>query len=282
MSRESGFVDVEGGRLYYEADGNGFPLVFIHAGIADHTMWDDQFDYFKSNYRVVRYDTRGFGKTTTTQEGISYSNRQDVLDLMQHLGIERAAVVGVSRGGVIATDFTLEFPNKVAALILAGTGLGGFDPYTDGKTPPPEELAMFEEMEKLEAAKDYEKLIPLELKVWVDGFNRPEGEKPALAVYEKVRAMLQSNYAKQEPETEVRTLTPPAVGRLHEIKVPTLVIHGGRDEQYCQLASEALEHGITGARRVFIPDVAHMINLEKPNEFNRLVHEFLKDAHLDG
>lgn len=77
---ETGFVDVEGGKLYYEVDGVGLPLVFIHAGVADRTMWDDQFEYFKSSYRVVRYDTREFGKTVTTEEGITYSNRQDLLD----------------------------------------------------------------------------------------------------------------------------------------------------------------------------------------------------------
>lgn len=272
---ETGFVEVEGGKLYYEVAGNGLPLVFIHAGVADHTLWDEQVNYFKQFYRVVRYDCRGFGKTITTEAGVSYSNRQDLLDLLNFLNIEKAVVIGLSRGGNIATDFTLEFPDRVVGLVVVGSGPNGYE-----SNPPPEEQQLFEQYEQLEENGDTEKLIELELKIWVEGFGRPEGEHPANTILEKMRQMMQTNYAKKEPETQVRALNPGAKDRLEEIKVPTLVIHGGRDASYVGVAAQKLAEGVAGAQRIFLPDVAHMVNLEKPQEFNQLLHDFLKNAHL--
>lgn len=272
---ETGFVEVEGGKLYYEVTGNGLPLVFIHAGVADLTMWDEQVNYFKQFYRVVRYDTRGFGKTITTEAGVSYSNRQDLLDLLNFLNIEKAVVIGLSRGGNIATDFTLEFPDKVVGLVVVGSGPNGYE-----ATIPPEEQQLFEQYEELEEKGDTEKIIEFDLKIWVEGFGRPEGERPANTVLEKIRQMQQTNYAKKEPETQARPLNPTAKDRLEEIKVPTLVVHGGRDASYVGVAARKLAEGVADAQRVFIPEVAHMVNLEKPQEFNQILHNFLKDAHL--
>src|SRR2546428_12986379 len=97
MEVETGFVKIPGARLYYEVAGRGHPLrghplLLIHAGVADCRMWDVQFPVFAEQFRVVRYDTRGFGKSLT--EDVSFSNRQDVSDLLDHLGIERTYVIG--------------------------------------------------------------------------------------------------------------------------------------------------------------------------------------------
>src|SRR4030042_4061059 len=107
----SGSAPVHKGELYYEVAGSGHPVLFIHAGVADCSMWEDQFNLFSQSYRVIRYDTRGFGKSRT--ETTEFSNRQDILDLFKHLGVERACVIGISRGGQIAIDFTLEHTDSV-------------------------------------------------------------------------------------------------------------------------------------------------------------------------
>src|SRR5690242_4972987 len=125
VQRLAGYAPVENGQLYYEVAGEGYPLVLIHAGIANSRMWDAQVEAFAQRYRVIRYDTRGFGKTRT--EETSYSNRQDLYDLLNHLGVEKAYVLGLSRGGQIAIDFTLEHPKMVAALIPVAAGFSGFD-----------------------------------------------------------------------------------------------------------------------------------------------------------
>src|SRR2546428_13333009 len=97
MEVETGFVKVPGEKHYYEVAGRGHPLLLIHAGVDDCRMWDAQFPVFAQQFRVVRYDTRGFGKSLT--EDVSYSNRQDVSGLLDHLGIDRSYIIGGSRGG---------------------------------------------------------------------------------------------------------------------------------------------------------------------------------------
>src|SRR5215210_3674373 len=94
VESKTGFIEAEGGPLYYEVAGEGHPLVLIHAGVADHRMWDDQLAVFAQRYRVVRYDTRAYGKTPVGDQ--AYSNRQDLYDLLKYLGIEKSYALGVS------------------------------------------------------------------------------------------------------------------------------------------------------------------------------------------
>src|SRR3989304_8927774 len=108
MTVQTGFVDVEGARLYYETAGAGRYLVLIPAGVAGSRMWDDQFLVFAERFQVVRYDTRGFGRSKT--EDVPFSNRQDLRELLRHLGVGRTSLCGGYHRGQIAIDFTLEYP----------------------------------------------------------------------------------------------------------------------------------------------------------------------------
>jgi pimeloyl-ACP methyl ester carboxylesterase len=269
----SGYAPVESGELYYEVAGHGHPLLLIHAGVADRRMWDDQFAVFAERFRVIRYDTRGFGRTRT--EAATFSNRQDVADLLSHLGIERAHAIGVSRGGQIAVDFTLEHPEMVSALIPVSAGLSGYEEQPSQATEAEAALErILGEMEAAWAAKDWEHLVDMEVRYWVDGPGQPEGRAPA-AVREKVRAMCLNNYRTQTVEPTARPLDPPAFRRLGEIAAPTLVLIGDLDEPACVRIAEALARGVPGARQVVFPGVAHMIPMEVPESFNRTVLEFL-------
>ncbi len=266
----SGYAPVENGELYYEVAGDGYPLLLIHAGVADRRMWDDQFATFAGRFRVIRYDTRGYGMSRT--QHTSFSNRQDVADLLRHLGVARAHVIGVSRGGQIAVDFTLEYPAMVSALIPTAAGLGGYE-----EQPIEAEATlnrMFEEMEAAWEAKEWERLVEMEVQVWVDGPGQPAGRAPA-AVREKVRAMCLNNYRSQTVEPTARPLDPSAYGRLGEIATPTLVLIGDLDVPACVRIADRLTQGIPGARKVLFPGVAHMIPMEAPEAFNREVLAFL-------
>jgi 3-oxoadipate enol-lactonase len=264
---ETGFVEVEGGRLYYEAAGAGQPIVLVHAGVADCRMWDEQFSAFAQNYRVIRYDTRGFGKTTS--EDVSFSNRQDIVDLLRHLGIERTAILGLSRGGQIAIDFTLEHPEMVTALIAVAAGVSGFEgPATEAEKP------LFAEYERLEAAKDYDTLTEFEVRVWADGPNQPAG-RAAAPVRERLREMIANNYRLHHEQTQPRVLEPPALNRLGEIKAPTLVIWGDIDFSDVGAAMTLLADSVSGAKRMVFPGAAHMVNMEQPERFNAVVLDFL-------
>ena len=141
------YIRVPGGRLLVVDEGQGPPIVLLHAGIANLRSWDAMAPYLvAADYRVVRYDQRGFGETTT--EAVPFSNRADVIALLDHLGIGRAALVGNSRGGVIALDTAAEFPDRIVAVVGVGAGLGGYD-----ASATPEEMAAYDAMDALESAE---------------------------------------------------------------------------------------------------------------------------------
>jgi pimeloyl-ACP methyl ester carboxylesterase len=123
MTAENGFLETDGARIHYEVEGSGDPVLFIHAGIANLRMWDDQAAALLDRYRVIRYDTRGYGETET--EAVSFSNRADAAAVLDHLGEASAHVVGLSRGAVISLDFTLERPDRVRSLTVAAGGISG-------------------------------------------------------------------------------------------------------------------------------------------------------------
>ncbi|MDQ2717560.1 MAG: alpha/beta hydrolase, partial [Chloroflexota bacterium] len=114
---EKGFARVHGTKLYYEMAGEGHPLVLLHGGLLDHRMWDQQFEAFARHYQVVRYDIRGFG--ASEMSGTTYADERDLYDLLVYLDIDKTYLLGLSLGGSIAIDFTLEHPQKMDGLILA-------------------------------------------------------------------------------------------------------------------------------------------------------------------
>lgn len=276
----TGFCPVEGGALYYEAMGDGPALLFIHAGVADHRMWDDQMAAFAADHRVVCYDTRNYGLTTT--ENVSFSNRQDIVDLLNHLNISRAAVVGCSRGGSIALDFTLEHPEMVTALVSVAGGISGVDQAAaiQAGFPPltPSEMALEEAMEAAEAAKDYPTLIDLELQMWIDGPGQPPTRVPA-AMRDKTRAMITESYERHRNEDVTpRPLDPPAFQRLGEIRVPVLTIYGDLDESIAATAMKYLAEHVPNGRVELMPGTAHLPNMEQPERFNQILRDFLTQA----
>jgi 3-oxoadipate enol-lactonase len=264
---ETGMLDVPGAQLYWESTGIGPALLLIHAGIADHSQWDDDVPAFAASHRVVTYDCRGYGRSASTD--VAFSNRADIAALLDQLEIERAAVVGNSRGGQIALDFTLEYPTRVSALVLVAAGLGGMQ--LDLR---PDEQAMGDLEEPMWEARDWAGIADLDVRIWVNGIGQPEDRLPS-ATRERVRSMSHANYEAEYPEGQPIVLDPPAAGRLGEVHVPTLVIHGDLDTSTIAPVAEALERGIAGARRVTLPGVAHMVNLERPAEFQKLVLDFL-------
>ena len=148
MTNQTGFLETNGARIYYEVDGRGEPVVLIHAGVANLRMWDDQAAALGDAYRVIRYDTRGYGRTET--DAVAFSNRADLAALLDHLGEQSAHVVGLSRGGQIALDFTLEFPDRVRSLVVAAGGIGGHE------SPDDADASVFEEPDRMLEAKDWE------------------------------------------------------------------------------------------------------------------------------
>ena len=263
--QKNGFAEVNGARLDYEIAGEGFPLVLVHAGIADGRMWDEQFQEFAKQYRVLRYDRRGFGKTAMVAG--AYSHHHDLYELLKALQIEQAMLVGCSQGAKIVVDFTLEHPEMAEALVLVAPALSGFV-YT-GEMP-----RQAEQIDLAEEAGDIAQVNELELQVWVDGPHRTADQVDA-KVRERVREM--NLIALQTPDGlgNEQPLEPAAAGRLAELHTPTLVVVGDLDTPKTLAAAGYLATHIARAQKLEMTGVAHLPNMERPEEFNRLVLSFL-------
>jgi 3-oxoadipate enol-lactonase len=257
-------LDVPGGRLNYEVDGSGPAVVLVHAGVAHLRMWDEQVGAWRDRFQLIRFDCRGFGQTIT--EDVPFSNRDDIRRLLDHVGVERASVVGASRGGSISVDFAVENPDRVGALVLVGSGLGGFEGPDDGID--------WDDIDKLESEHRWDELVEREVQIWTDGISQPP-DRVAPDVRRRMTEWGIENYRADQHAQKAQPLQPPAAGRLDEIAVPTLVTWGDLDVPSVAAAGEYMSTEIAGAQRHVFPGVAHMVNLERPAEFNRLVGDFL-------
>jgi pimeloyl-ACP methyl ester carboxylesterase len=263
---QTGFADINGGKLYYEVAGNGPVLILAHAGIADRRMWDYQFLVFAQHYRVLRFDFWGHGQSTIDHE--TFFLHEDLRQLCKVLSIECAHFLGCSLGGRVSIDLTLAYPEMVNSLIVVGSGLGGYQF---------EGAALMHLAEQIMAAReqeDDEQEIELFLQYWIDGQARTLDQVNP-QVRERARQMLRGRSRKLG---EGQPLEPGAIGRLSEIKVPTLIIVGDRDDADIATIADLLASNIDGAQQVSIPNTAHLANMEKPEQFNQIVLGFLQST----
>lgn len=260
------FIAVNDAQLHFEDHGNGAPLLFIHAGVADMRMWDVQIVHFSPDYRTIRFDMRGFGKSTM-QPG-TFSLHGDVIGLLDALGIAKAILVGLSFGSMVALNVALVAPERVLGLILAS-------PSVDGEEPT-ERIRQFwrDEAAALEAG-DIAGATELNLRLWVDGPQRTPAQV-SQAVREMVGAMQEAIFRlPQVDDVEVEELDIPAIEQLESVTAPTLILVGTLDlEEKVALAKETAKR-IPNARYVEIADAAHMINMEQPIVFNQQVQNFI-------
>lgn len=267
MTEGEGWAEVAGGRLLYEVAGSGSGVVLAHAGIADMRQWDPQWAALTARHRVVRYDLRGFGRADVAET--RFSNRADLIAVMDAAGLDRAVLVGCSRAGSIVIDTALEYPDRVSGLAWVCGGISG----SEGENTAVEQ-AEFEKGEALEEAKDWAAAAEHDAEIWVDGFGQAPGRAPA-AARDAIRTMAYETYIQEKPYGDTIVLDPPAVGRLAEITVPTLVIVGLLDESLTVANAGVLAAAVPGARRIDLPDVAHMPSLERPDWFTETLLEFL-------
>jgi len=198
----------------------------------------------------------------------SFSYHEDVRALLDFLQVEAAHLLGISFGGLIALDFALAYPNSATALVLAAPSVGG--------ARPSERIKKFwEEEEAALEMGDIEGATELNLKLWVDGPHR-KADQVSPAVRERVREMQMAIFRNEWPdEIEEVKLASPAIERLGEIEIPVQVMIGEFDlEEKLDLAKRLVEN-LPECQEVLIPGAAHMLNMEKPEEFNRGVLRFL-------
>ncbi len=271
---ERGLLEFDGGTLAWESSGEGPGVVFLHPGLWDSRVWDEQFGVFSRTYRVLRYDFRGYGRSSRLEPGKPYSHVSDLAAMMDAAGVERGALIGNSMGGGVAVDFALTHPARVSALVLASPALSGFE-------GTPEEEAAWEaafadverQIEEAVTVGDLEGAQELRLRwLWAPlGTDDPAGSRIRQIAFENLQELTMD-------ESGETGIDPPAAGRLGEIEVPTLVLPADHDPPWHERICEVLGEGIRGARLVRIPETDHVIPLRRPEEFNYVVLGFLGDV----
>ena len=267
MPSETLWLDVPGGRLAIEDEGAGPPIVLVHSAIVNRRSWDALTPLLvRAGYRVIRYDMRGFGESTT--DAVEFSPRADLLAVLDGRGVDNAVVVGNSWGAMTALEAVIESPDRFVAMVWLGGGVGGFDA---GKTP--EEEALMDAEGKAEEDGDPDLAAELDTQIWADGVGQPPTRAPRVreAVQRMDRELL-------EPGREFGTPKHPdrrANDRLDDLAVPVLAIIGELDTSGTRAAARRLADGAPNVRLESWPDVAHMIAMEAPDRVAAVLTEFL-------
>lgn len=258
--RESGHVDVEGGRLYYETAGSGAPVVFLHAFALDTRMWDDQYEGLAREFRVIRYDLRGFGRSTVPQPGRAYSHADDLAALLARLDAHRPHLVGASMGGRCALDFAVAQPDAPRSVVVIGTVIGGW-PWSREWLTAYSPVLQAGRRGEVAAAKAAWLALPL--------FASLRAKAPLDARFTRmVEAYSGWHFVHADPE---RRLAPPTLEQLGKIRAPTLALTGDQDLPEFQRMAERIERQVANARRLSVPAAGHLPNMESPEFVTRVL-----------
>lgn len=265
MAVKRDYAEVNGTRLYYEIAGSGHPLCLIHGFGMDTQSWDYQFDALVKDYQVFRYDLRGFGKSSPPTDE-TYAPLEDLQSLINYLGFETAYILGHSLGGFIAIDFALTHAETTSSLILADPAVGGFQWS--------KEVAEAFFVLPHKAANESGVSSARDALLHFPGFL-PAMENPRAAPL--FRRMI-TDYSGWHwfHENPVRSLDPPALPRLGEINIPTLIVLGAENSSDHHKVAEVINHGIKDSQLVLIPEAGHVLQLEAPESFMQTVSDFLR------
>jgi 3-oxoadipate enol-lactonase len=272
VSVETRTIEVADGVL--ELDVAGDPsrpaAAFLHPGLWDRRTWDGHFERYAERYRVVRYDARGYGRSTRPAPGVAYSHVEDLVAVLDAVGIERAALIGCSMGGATAAEVAVEHPERVSALVLAAPGINGWEDVTEDEA---EELdRAFEAVDAAIERGDVEGARDAQMTIWAPlGTDDPAGRRIRDIAFDNIHELTMDESAR-------RDLDPPVAGRFGEISAPTLVLPADRDPSVYGRVARMYADGIPGARLIEIPETDHVLNVRQPEAFDGVVLPFLAEV----
>ena len=270
MVVKQGRINVGNGSLYYEEAGQGEPIIFVHGHSLDHRMWDEQFSVFAKKYHVIRYDLRGYGISSSQTEDYQFMHVEDLVTLMDSLHIKKAHIVGLSLGGFITADMLAYFPDRMLSAFLAS---GNIRKSKGPSEPMTKEEAKVRD-DEIAALK--KKGVEVMKKEWFEGLMKSGGSQR-----ERMRVplwqMIDEWDAWQPLHKEVRV-----VGGLDAIErlinahstIPTLIVEGCSEHNHFSAQPQILNYLPNGKLKI-IDDCGHMMNMERSEEFNLVLEEFL-------
>jgi pimeloyl-ACP methyl ester carboxylesterase len=264
-------LNVGQGKLYFESAGQGEVLVLSHAAFLDSHMFDEVWETLAEHFHVIRYDMLGYGQSGVVTGPVC--RRDHLRQLLMHLGVTQAHMVGCSMGGEIMLDTALETPELVSSLTLVGSTPSGFEMRGE---PPRYLYEMFEAGQR----GDIDRMSELQIRIWFDG-NFREPDQVDVNLREKALRMNRTPAARQTffiaDMQPVNPLHPPAISRLTEVMIPTLVVVGDLDHPEVIRATEVMAAEIPNAQKVVMGGAAHVPSFEQPEQFNRVLLHFLHE-----
>jgi 3-oxoadipate enol-lactonase len=265
---ETGYAEVNGTTLYYEVAGSGDAILLIHGNGGDRRHWDEQFEVFARDYRVVRFDVRGFGKSAMPVEGQPYRCDDDIKALLEFLGISKAHIAGLSMGCAFAVDFVISHPEMSRSLIAVGPWISGYQSESISELGS-SMVEVFNVLEKEGKMPAFE--------AWMNAPHFRESFKDP-TVYNRIMEIGKDfDFWKFTHKDPIRYLEPAAIEQLDKIKLPTLIVTGENDLKPCREMADHLEKTIPNSKKVDLMGAGHLMVLEKPEEFNKAVLDFLKE-----
>jgi 3-oxoadipate enol-lactonase len=268
---KSGTVTAGNLQIYYERVGKGDAILLLHAGLQDHTMWKEQVEALSAQYEVITPDLPFHGKTMGTDTTLL---AQEVIKtLLDSLHLQKVSIAGLSMGASVAQDFIIAYPQRINKAILISAGLNGYD-----KIHPVDSVSWDWYQQFIQALKeqDTSRAAVEFTKAWAEGvYRRGDSLKAPVSQYVYNTTLYNLRLHKMGGWPLLQN-HPPAIESLASVQVPVLIIDGDKDLPYITASSQYLEKNIPGARRVVMKGVAHMLNMEKPAELNKLILDFLK------
>ncbi|MBD8899852.1 alpha/beta fold hydrolase [Rhodanobacter sp. DHG33] len=251
-------IDVEHARLHAEQAGRGETVAMLHGFLVDSGQWDHEFAALSRDRHVLRYDARGFGRSTI--EPGAYAHHEDLAAVLDACGVQRAALLACSGGAATALDFALAYPERVSAMVFVGAGYWGQFAHAT-----PAARAFLQALGSYDVAG----MIDSSLRAFTDGPRRLPQDVDA-AVRHRTREMTANNFRRasnywRRAADDQRAPQPSVLDRLHEIAAPTLLISGTEDQPEAIALSERMAAGIPTAQFLLLQGAGHHTNMEAPD-----------------
>jgi pimeloyl-ACP methyl ester carboxylesterase len=260
----AGTLVLPGARLAYQTAGDGPTVVLVHGFGLDMRMWDAQADHLAARFRVVRYDCRGFGASGPFDPAVAYTHAGDLLALLDHLGIARALLAGLSFGGRVVTQAALSFPQRVTGLVLLDSVLDGV-PWDPASASGLDEAARSARECGLLAGRATWLAHPL-----FAAARQQPGLAGSLATM--VAGYPGQHWTGHDPHQQTQ---PEPLDVLEQLALPVLVAVGEQDVQCFREMSAVLARRIPAAQYHVVGGAGHMVNMEQPAAVNELITNFL-------
>jgi pimeloyl-ACP methyl ester carboxylesterase len=267
----------DGVRLYYEESGSGAPLVFVHEYAGDWRSWEPQMRFFSRYYRCLAFNARGYPPSDVPEDPEKYSQaraRDDIRSLLDHLKIDRAHICGLSMGGFAALHFGMAYPERARSLLVGGCGYGA----------QPDKREQFREETNAAAAQIEKEGMREVAKRYSLGPTRVQFQNKNPRGWQEFADQLAGHSTPGSALTMrgVQARRPSLwelVEGMRALKVPTLIVTGDEDDP-CLEPALLMKRSISTSALAVVPSSGHTLNIEEPEEFNRLLLNFLSAVDI--